>query len=137
MKRKGYLLIDILLSIALLVIVASILIPLLIGLGKQKNNLIKRLEMVKLAENAMEEQVAIKYKEEELTNQEYEEGDYKVEVEINNYSKEILQVNVRIKDKNDESYKVEFEKLLSEKGIYFNWTINFHWTSSNSVLSIN
>lgn len=137
MKRKGYLLIDILLSIALLVIVASILIPLLIGLGKQKNNLIKRLEMVKLAENAMEEQIAIKYKEEELTNQEYEEGDYKVEVEINNYSKEILQVNVRIKDKNDESYKVEFEKLLSEKGIYFNWNINFHWTSSNSVLSIN
>lgn len=120
MKRKGYLLIDVLLSIALLVIVASILIPLLIGLGKQKNNVIKRLEMVKLAENTMEEQIAIKYKEEELTNKEYEDGNYKVGVEINNYSKEILQVNVRIKDKDDENYKVEFEKLLSEKGIYFN-----------------
>ncbi|MBU5669188.1 type II secretion system GspH family protein [Peptoniphilus sp. MSJ-1] len=116
-KNRGHLMIDILFSIALIGLIASIILPNIITLLENQNHLGEREELLNAVNSCSEEIIGNYYNTGEIKfTEDYQDIDLKVE---NNKSDNLNHFIVRGKRRGaDEEVKIEF--YLWDEGLFTN-----------------
>ncbi len=115
--KKGFILIDLLLSVALLAIIATALLPSLVNALAGRKNSQDRLKLYNAAKNQMEIITAANYS----GSGEYEiilSDEYQYTIEEVPLSKNLNKYILKVK--NEKNHEIKIEKILQNKRLYSN-----------------
>ncbi|WP_138159738.1 type II secretion system protein [Peptoniphilus catoniae] len=116
-KKKGFILLDVLLSISLIFIVASLLIPAITNLLLARNKLKQRSELYQVSKNQIELITSAAY----MGSDKYEiiiPEKYKYRIEKEDLGDNLVRYFLYIED--EDKGEIKFEKILQKKRLYSN-----------------
>ena len=133
-KKKGFILLDVLLSISLIFIVASLLIPAITNLLLARNKLKQRSELYQVSKNQIELITSAAYmgsdKYEIIIPEKYKYR-YKYRIEKENLGDNLVRYFLYIED--EDKGEIKFEKILQKKRLYSNWTCCINRSYFNGI----
>lgn len=117
--KRGFTLIETLVSVAILSIIASMLLPSLINTLSNQKKVESRNEMFLEARNQMEQVAGTAYRG-NLDLSSVVSEKYETEIESRKLSEELVEITLKIKEKNSKENEVVFKQILPKKRIYIN-----------------
>lgn len=118
--KKGYFLIESLLSIVLIVVIFTFLMPNIIASLRQDELVENQNYAINYTRNIMEDTVGKAYHNIKVKNKILKDKDLETYINIENLENNLKYIEVRTKRKGKKD--VVFKKIVKDKGLYINWT---------------